>query len=70
MAICPVLSGGGQETECIQKRCAWWYPSSEGACSVRRLAGHVDELQAHIPPKLDDVVLKLEEVMLELAKHS
>lgn len=71
MNICPILSVMKLENvECIGERCAWWYPSPEGACSVRRLAGYVDELQAHVPPKLNDVITKLEEVILELAKQS
>jgi len=71
MNICPILSAGAaKEQECIGTRCAWWYPSPEGACSIRRLAGYVDELQAHVPPKLNDVMTKLEEVILELAKQS
>jgi len=71
MNICPILSVMKLENvECIGERCAWWHDSPVGACSVRRLAGYVDELQAHVPPKLDDMILKMEELMLELAKHS
>jgi hypothetical protein len=69
MSICPVLSKD-EEVECLGKRCAWWYDSLLEACSVRRLAGFVDELQAHVPPKLNDVITRMEEVILELAKQS
>ncbi len=69
MSICPVLSKD-KEVECMEKRCAWWYDSLLGACSVKRLAGFVDELQSHISPKLNDVITKLEEVILELEKQS
>lgn len=60
MNICPVLSVMKLENvECIGERCAWWYDSPVGACSVRRLAGYVDELQAHVPGKLDTLIAEV-----------
>jgi hypothetical protein len=60
MAYCPVLSREEKSEPCIRAECAWWYDSPEGACSIRRLAGYVDELQAYVPPKLDEIKGELE----------